>query len=153
MSDVTEPIPDVPTPNAYRITVPASAAFPLTELDRVRQLHVAAFLTTASKTLRSRPAAPMDGCLNRGTCDPNRANAPCCLLCALDRAVLRHLPADARTDQAITVINSGTIAKQLAIDTIEANAGHGGEVFVTAHLADLIRAEQLPTATPRETTT
>lgn len=135
---------DVPPPVGYQITIPDSASFPLTDLDQVRLLHVAAFLTTAAKILRMRPPAPMDGCLNRGTCtvaaDPK---TPVCLLCALDDAVVRHIPDGANTATAATIVHTGTIAKQLVIDTIEANARHGGEVFVLTHLAELIRSGAL----------
>lgn len=143
---------DVPPTRGQTITVPHSAALPLTGLHRNRQLHVAAFLTHAANILRRHPAAPMDPCLNRGTClTVTSPKAPCCLLCALDAAVLRHTIG---TTDAVTteLVQSGTIAKQLAIDTIEANPHNGGEVFVLEHLATLIHAERLGvTLTPGET--
>lgn len=148
MTEPTTSAPDVPNPRAYTLTVPDAALAVIGDLHRVRQLHVAAFLTTAARTLRTRPAAPMDGCLNRGTCRPATTD-PCCLLCALDAAVIRHLPDDANTAAACDLVQAGTVAKQLAIDTIEANPRHGGEVFVLNHLADMIRIEEFEARTAR----
>lgn len=141
---------DVPLPRRSVIRVPDSASFPLTDLPPLHLAQIAAFLTTAARTLRSRPPASMDGCLNRGNCRQDlplaqAAQHPCCLLCALDMAVIRHLPDNANTATACTIVQVGTLAKQFAIDTIEANPHHGGEVTVLEHLTVLIRTNALPT--------
>lgn len=141
MTDPTTSATDVPPPRGYTLTVPDAATASLAELPPSLISNVAALLTIAAKTLRSRPPAPVDGCLNRSTCRLDKPTGPCCLLCALLDAFRRRLPAGASTSYAADLAQAAAVAKQLAIDTIEANPHHGGEVFVLAHLADMVRIE------------
>lgn len=141
MTDAPTSAADVPSPRGYTLTVPDTATAPLAELPQSLIQNVSVLLTIATKTLRSRPPAPVDGCLNRGTCRLDKPTSPCCLLCALTDAFARRLPAGASTHYAADLAQAAAVAKQLAVDTIEANPHHGGEVFVLTHLADLVRTE------------
>jgi hypothetical protein len=148
MAEVTTSTTDVPAPRGYTLTIPDTAAAPLADLPQVLITHVATFLTAAAATLRRHAPAPVDACMNRGTCHPDQLPIPrtgvaptgqCCLLCALDHAFNRRVPAGASHHYVADLRQAVTVARQLALDTIEANPTHGGEVFVLTHLADLVR--------------
>jgi hypothetical protein len=126
--------------------VPDTASFPLRELNTPTRNLVARILRRTVVTLRARPAAPMDACLNRSTCRPGASHTnPCCLLCALDLAVVTLAQRDG--GDPATLLLHGSIAKQLALDTIDANPDHGGEVFVLTYLADNVHT--ITEGTPR----
>lgn len=148
MTEATTSATDVPTPRAYTLTLPDTASA-VADLPPALVPQIATLLTIAAKTLRSRNPAPMDGCLNRGTCRTDLPTTPCCLLCALDDAFTRRLPAGASTPYAADLAQAVAVAKQLTLDTLDANPRHGGEVFVLEHLATLIRTNTL--TSPRET--
>lgn len=145
MSDPVTSATDVPPPRGHRITVPGTASGKLAELPAAHTRWVAGYFTAAAQILRTRPARSLDECLNRPSCHPTARTAVCCMLCALDIAVIRFLPADATVPHATEVFAAGVVAKELALDTIEANPAHGGEVFLLDHLATLIRTDALPT--------
>jgi hypothetical protein len=145
MSEPTLATTELPPPRGYRITVPDSASFPLRDVDTIGRNLIARILRRAVVVLRARPAAPMDACLNRSTCRPGTSTAPCCLLCALDLTVVQIAQRDGM-DPA-TLLLHGSLAKQLALDTIDANPAHGGEVFVLTYLADNVHT--LTEGTPR----
>lgn len=115
------------------LTFPPAAAEPLAGLRRVSQLHACAFLAKASDLLTKHPYAPLDDCTAANHCQPPVSSPPrrettgrhataLCLLCAVDAAVERYsrhvTPAISDEFHAI-----GTVAKQAALDVIEANPG------------------------------
>lgn len=113
----------MPTAN---LTVPPEALTPLASLYRNNQLHAAAFLAHAARSLRTYPFAPLSGCATANNCLPSTArtsaprDAPLCVLCALDRAVERF---GSGMDPAVQdeYRKVGTVAKQAVIDILEAN--------------------------------
>jgi hypothetical protein len=146
MPEPTLATTQLPTPRGYQLTIPDSASFPLRDLDTAARNLIARILRRTVVTLRARPANPMDACLNRSTCRPgNNSAAPCCLLCGLDLTVVTIAQRDGGDPSSLLL--HGSIAKQLALDTIDANPDHGGEVFVLTYLADNVHT--LTEGTPR----
>ncbi len=129
------------TPVGHQIVLPPVALFPLLDLTPQTLANVARVLATSAAYLRRFTPTTTDRCLGGGTCTMDNQHDKLCMLCAIDAAVTRHLPESGNTSTAARA-NCTTLAKQLATDTIEANARHGGEVFVLTHLAELISSGQ-----------
>lgn len=109
-----------------RLTLPPAALHPLGSLYRNNQLHAAAFLAHAARSLRTYPHAPLSGCATANNCLPStaRTSAPrdslLCVLCAVDRAVERFTSGMSPqvSDEYRRV---GTVTKQTIIAILEAN--------------------------------
>ncbi len=103
------------------LNFPALAANAFSALPRPERLRASIFLERAARNLSFHTPAPLDGCLTASNCLPVRGrDSRLCLLCAVDAAVGRYSNG---VDHEIWIAycQIGTVAKQAAVDTLEAN--------------------------------